>query len=276
MTATTNPQIEKLKTMTLSVEQLAKMSLGGQTAAISGKIANGTAGTIEIQADEVVHERIVKGSAYRELAQYLTYERDDMGYWMQQSSPWLRQQRKALTPHERVVFEYLQDTTYWYNWVMVSRKLIAESLQIDEKTVTAAIKKLRSLELLERVEDADPENWGAGDRPSKAQLEYRQRCWAAWQDLNRISHGKGKPKTLPAVPAKATWFRVANAVMWRGHVKYMFRIPAGMVMANRTQRFDAWLVKYNQDPELLVGLLDTQRKGKAMQAVMDGIRLEDA
>lgn len=247
-----------------------------QKAAVSGNAARGQqAGTVGIISDAEVSEKLTKGSAFRELQQYLVYEQatPSQGYWIQQSNDWLRTVRKKLTPHARVVFEHLQDNTYWYNWVMVSRKQLSAELKFDEKTVAAAIKSLQANGMLERVEDADPENWGAGDRPSKAQLDYRQQCWAAWQDLNRVSHGKGKLKTLPVIPPKAVWFRVANKVMWRGQVKYMFNVPAGMEMVNRTARFFSWLAEEGTDPGLLMGLVDTTRKGKAMADKLEDIRM---
>ena len=247
-----------------------------QQAAVSGNAARGQqAGTVEVITDAEVAERLEKGSAFRELQQYLVYKNaiPGQGYWLQQSNSWLRTVRKGLTPHARVVFEHLQDNTYWYNWVMVSRKQLSAELKFDEKTVAAAIKSLLVAGVLERVEDADPENWGAGDRPSKAQLDYRQQCWAAWQDLNRVSHGKGKLKTLPTIPPKAVWFRVANMVMWRGQIKYMFKVPAGMEMVNRTSRFFSWLAEEGTDPGLLMGLVDTTRKGKAMADKLEDIRM---
>jgi hypothetical protein len=247
-----------------------------QKAAVSGNAARGQqSGTVEVITDAEVAERLEKGSAFRELQQYLVYEKaiPGQGYWLQQSNEWLRTVRKGLTPHARVVFEHLQDNTYWYNWVMVSRKQLSAELKFDEKTVAAAIKSLHVKGVLERVEDADPENWGAGDKPSKAQLDYRQQCWAAWQDLNRISHGKGKLKTLPTIPPKAVWFRVANVVMWRGQIKYMFNVPTGMEMVNRTSRFFSWLAEEGTDPGLLMGLVDTTRKGKAMADKLEDIRM---
>ena len=247
-----------------------------QKAAVSGNAARGQqSGTVEVITDAEVAERLEKGSAFRELQQYLVYKQaiPGQGYWLQQSNNWLRTVRKKLTPHARVVFEHLQDNTYWYNWVMVSRKQLSAELKFDEKTVAAAIKSLQVAGVLERVEDADPENWGAGDKPSKAQLDYRQQCWAAWQDLNRVSHGKGKLKTLPTIPPKAVWFRVANVVMWRGQIKYMFNVPVGMEMVNRTSRFFSWLAEEGTDPGLLMGLVDTTRKGKAMADKLEDIRM---
>lgn len=261
----------------IPASQVQKMATAPtQQAAVSGNAARGQqAGTVEVITDDEVSEKLKKGSAFRELQQYLVYKQaiPGQGYWLQQSNSWLRTVRKGLTPHARVVFEHLQDNTYWYNWVMVSRKQLSAELKFDEKTVAAAIKSLQVAGVLERVEDADPENWGAGDRPSKAQLDYRQQCWAAWQDLNRVSHGKGKLKTLPTIPPKAVWFRVANIVMWRGQIKYMFKVPADMEMVNRTSRFFSWLAEEGTDPGLLMGLVDTTRKGKAMADKLEDIRM---
>ena len=261
----------------IPASQVQKMATGQtQKAAISGNAARGQqAGTVEVISDAEVAEKLGKGSAFRELQQYLVYKQaiPGQGYWLQQSNEWLRAVRKKLTPHARVVLEHLQDNTYWYNWVMVSRKRLAEELKFDEKTIAAAIESLRAADVLERVEDADPENWGAGAKPSKAQMDYRQQCWAAWQDLNRVSHGKGKLKTLPAIPPKAVWFRIANKVMWRGQVKYMFKVPAGMEMVNRTARFFSWLAEEGTDPGLLMGLVDTTRHGKAMADKLENTRM---
>lgn len=267
--------LEQLKTVTLTKEKLAGMATTEQQKeSITGLAPQEKYGEIQIQTDAEVVEKLTKGSAYRELAQFMRYTRRDMKYWTQQSSPWLTKQRANLTPLERIVFDHLQDNAYWYNWVLVSRKLISEALpKMDEKTITGAIKKLHSLGLIEKITDAD-QNWGAGPKPSQAELDYRQDCWSVWQSMNKVSHGKGIPRTLPPIPAKASWYRISNAVMWRGHVKYMWKVPDGAYIANRTERYFSWLAEYNQDPELLAGLLDTERKGKTMDAILDRIRLK--